>query len=152
MDMTSQLATETPAPKSSLLDPVADLVRERYQRARHWRAADRIGRYTVEQALQNSYRQYQSILDPRDTELVEASGIDLDISIMKHKTDVQVAWMRDLLLNSADAPFAINPTPLPQLPPMGKAQVAHQVKNSYSHRVRWPLPLALMASCRWCAR
>lgn len=48
MDMTSQLATETPAPKSSLLDPVADLVRERYRRARHWRAVDRIGRYTVD--------------------------------------------------------------------------------------------------------
>jgi hypothetical protein len=64
MDMTSQLATDTAAPKSALLDPVADLVRDRYRRARHWRAVDRIGRYTVEQAPQNSYRQYHSILDP----------------------------------------------------------------------------------------
>lgn len=71
---------------------------------------------------------------------------------MKHKTDVLVAWMRDLLLNSADAPFVINPTPVPELSPMDKAQVVQQVKNSYSHRARWPLPLALMASCRWCAR
>jgi hypothetical protein len=129
MDMTSQLATETPAPKSSLLDPVADLVRDRYRRARHWRTVDRIGRYTVEQALQNSYRQYHCILDPRDADLVDASGIDLDISITKHKTDVLVAWMRDLLLNSADAPFVISPTPIPDLSPMGKAQVVQQVKK-----------------------
>jgi hypothetical protein len=129
MDMTSQLATETPAPKSSLLDPVADLVRDRYRRARHWRTVDRIGRYTVEQALQNSYRQYHSILDPRDADLVDASGIDLDISITKHKTDVLVAWMRDLLLNSADAPFVISPTPIADLSPMGKAQVVQQVKK-----------------------
>ncbi|MGE8165195.1 hypothetical protein ACQKRQ_34230 [Paraburkholderia sp. NPDC080076] len=129
MDMTSQFATDTPAPQSSLLDPVADLVRDRYRRVRHWRAVDRIGRHTVEQVLQNSYRQYHSILDPRDAELVEASGIDLDISITKHKTDVLVAWMRDLLLNSADAPFVISPTPVPELSPMGKAQVVQQVRK-----------------------
>jgi hypothetical protein len=129
MDMTSQYATDQPAPQSSILDPVADLVRDRYRRARHWRAVQRIGMYTVEHALQNSYRQYHAILDPRDAELVTASGIDLDISITKHKTDVLVAWMRDLLLNSADAPFVVEPTPIPELSAMGKAQVVQQVKK-----------------------
>ncbi|MFM0176020.1 hypothetical protein [Paraburkholderia sediminicola] len=60
--VTLQFATETPAPKNSLLDPVADLVCDRYRRAWHWRAMDRIDRWTVEQALQNSYQRYHSIL------------------------------------------------------------------------------------------
>ncbi|NLP59614.1 hypothetical protein [Paraburkholderia sacchari] len=107
----------------------ADLVLDRYRCARLWRVTDRIGRHTVEQTLQNSYRQYHSILDPRDAQLVADSGIDLGVSITKHKTDVLVAWIRDLLLNSADAPFVVEPTPIAELSPAGKAQVVQQVKN-----------------------
>ncbi|MGF6599803.1 hypothetical protein P3T23_004537 [Paraburkholderia sp. GAS448] len=129
MDMTSQYQTEQPAPPGALLDPVALLVRDRYRRARRWRAVERIGRFTVEETLRNCYRQYHAILDPHDQELVDASGIDLTVSITKHKTDVLVAWMRDLLLNSADAPFVVSPTPIPELSVSGKAQVVQQVKK-----------------------
>ncbi|MFL9999147.1 hypothetical protein PQR34_48030 [Paraburkholderia sediminicola] len=69
-------------------------------------------------------RQYHAILDPRDQEL-----IDLTVSITKHKTDVLAAWMRDLLLNSADAPFDVEPTPIPELSVSDNAQVVQQVKK-----------------------
>jgi hypothetical protein len=114
-----------------LLDPVAMLVRERFDRAKRWRATDRIGPVSVDEALNNSYRQYHAILDPCDAQLVEDSGIDIQVSLTKHKVDVLVAWMRDLLLNSADAPFLVEPTPIPDLSPLGKTVVMAQMKQQF---------------------
>ncbi|BCQ25399.1 hypothetical protein NK8_35760 [Caballeronia sp. NK8] len=64
-----------------MLDPVALLVRARSDRARRWRATDRIGAVTVDEAPNNSYRQYHGILDPCDAQLVADSGIDIHVSL-----------------------------------------------------------------------
>ncbi|SAL70607.1 hypothetical protein AWB71_04296 [Caballeronia peredens] len=106
-------ADEATPTDSKLLDPVAMLVRDRSDRARRWRATDCIGPVTVDEAPNNSYRQYHGILDPCDAQLVADSGIDIQVRLTKHKVDVLVAWMCDLFQDNADAPVLVEPTPIP---------------------------------------
>jgi hypothetical protein len=55
-DASQEEAREATPTDPRLLDPVAMLVRERFDRAKRWRATDRIGPVSVDEALNNSYR------------------------------------------------------------------------------------------------
>lgn len=111
-------------------DPVATMVRDRFNRAKRWRGQERVGDRTVNQILNDSFNQYHGVLSCGDLELVAESGIDVNVSLTKHKCDVLTAWTRDLLLNSSDAPFTVDPTPIPELSDRAKQRVLQRVKAS----------------------
>ena len=110
-------------------DPIATMVRDRFNRAKRWRGEDKVGDRSVNQILTDSFNQYHSKLECGDAELMEQSGVDIKVSITKHKADVLTAWTRDLLLNSADSPFTIDPTPIPELSQRGKDMALLKVKQ-----------------------
>lgn len=110
-------------------DPIARMVRDRFRRAQQWRAQEVVGSRSVDCILTDSYEQYHGILSARDRELVAESGVDVSVSLTKHKCDVLTAWMRDLMVNTADTPFTIEPTPVPELSAQMKQEALAKIKQ-----------------------
>ncbi|ETD67429.1 hypothetical protein V757_11430 [Pelistega indica] len=109
-------------------DPVAQMVKDRYTRAREWRRSDKIGRYSVEESLVNCYNQYHSIPEPCDAELEERINTNVHMSLTKHKVDTLVAWLRDLIGSTNNSPFIVEPTPIPDLNESAKQQVIMKMR------------------------
>jgi hypothetical protein len=110
-------------------DAVANLVRTRLHRARLHRASVKVGRFSLEQVLRNSFEQYHSIPNTCDMDLLEASGIDVMFSLTKHKTDVLVAWLHDLILNQVQMPFHLEPTPIVELSDRAHTKARGAIKD-----------------------
>lgn len=110
-------------------DPIAQMVRERFMRAREWRNRETIGQYSIEQTLHNCYNQYHGKPDIADADLADSPYADVKISLTKHKVDTLVAWTRDLLGNSSHSPFIVEPTPIPELSEAGKLQVVAKLRG-----------------------
>lgn len=113
----------------SVYDPIALMVRDRFDRARQWRNIDKIGEFSIEQVLHNCYRQYNGITDPADYELLTDANSSVKISLTKHKVDVLVAWTRDLLGSNEGAPFLIEPTPIPSLSKAAKEAAVAKMRD-----------------------
>lgn len=109
-------------------DPIAQMVKERFTRAREWRRQDMIGPFSVEQTLWNCYNQYHGIPDPMDAELAARVNTNVKLSLTKHKVDTLVAWTRDLIGNTSNSPFVVEPTPIPDLSEAAKMQVIAKMR------------------------
>lgn len=110
-------------------DPIAQMTKERFTRAREWRRQDMIGQFSVEQTLWNCYNQYHSIPEACDADLAERINTDVRISLTKHKVDTLVAWTRDLLGTTNTSPFVVEPTPIPDLSEAAKMQVVAKMRS-----------------------
>lgn len=115
--------------ESTEFDPIAKMVLERFSRAKTWRNTDRIGPFTVEQTLWNCYNQYHSIPDCEEAELLDRINTNVKVSLTKHKVDVMVAWVRDLLGSVDASPFVVEPTPIPDLSDAAKLEVVAKLRS-----------------------
>lgn len=121
-------AIEIEVPSRSV-DPIAAIVAERWNRAVFWRSHEMIGGKSLRDVLNDCYDQREGILAPCDMDIVEQLGVDMYVNISGLKVSALVAWMRDLLINTAELPFTLSPTPVPELSEAARLRVLNQVKR-----------------------
>jgi hypothetical protein len=114
---------------SAALDPLASIVSERWNSAIMWRSQERVGGHSLNTVLRQCYEQREGILDAEDAAIAEELGVDLYVNISGLKVSALVSWMRDLLINTPEMPFTIDPTPIPELSDRARQAVLTNVKN-----------------------
>lgn len=114
---------------SAAHDPLASIVAQRWNAAVMWRGQERVGSSNLKTVLQQCYDQREGILSPCDIPIVEELGVDLYVNISGLKVSALVAWMRDLLVNTPEMPFTIDPTPVPELSDKARMAVLSTVKG-----------------------
>lgn len=112
-------------------DPVSAIVKDCFRVAREYRLSHMLGENSVEQTLINCYDQYNSVVTPQERELMARYNIDLKISMTKNKVDVLDAWVRDLLQQSAESPFVVSSTPIPELSNKDRRAIAVEVYKEF---------------------
>ena len=121
-------AVEIEVPNKSV-DPIAAIVSQRWNNAVFWRSQEKVGGKSLRTVLSDCYDQREGILAPCDQEIVDMLGVDMYVNISGLKSSALVAWMRDLLINTAELPFTLSPTPLPEMSDATRLRILNQVKR-----------------------
>ncbi|NML34526.1 portal protein [Paraburkholderia antibiotica] len=103
--------------------PVSDLaehVRECFNVNKQHRIAS-----GIEQVMLQCTRQRNGEYDPDD--IPKLGGIDIYMNITGLKCRAAESWLKDVLVNAADQPWTIQPTPIPDLPDSLMQQVEQMV-------------------------
>lgn len=114
---------------SAAYDPLAAIVSQRWNQAVMWRSQEKCGDESLATVLRNCYEQRNGILAPNDRELVEEIGVNAYVNLSDLKVSALVAWVRDLLINTPELPFTIDPTPIPDLSARARREVLTRVKR-----------------------
>lgn len=123
-----QEAVEITVPDSAL-DPIAAIVCRRWNHAVRWRDYEMVGDKSLKTVLNECYDQREGVMCNADREIVNELGVDAYINITGLKVSALVAWMRDLLINTAELPFTIDPTPVPELSEDARMEILDKVKH-----------------------
>ncbi|QUN44682.1 hypothetical protein KEH56_36545 [Burkholderia cenocepacia] len=100
---------------------LADHVRRAWQVNRDHRVAS-----GIERVMLQCVRQRNGEYD--ETDRAKLDGIDVFINLTGLKCRSAESWIKDVLVNAADEPWTIEPTPIPELPDDLKSQVVDMVK------------------------
>jgi hypothetical protein len=103
-------------------DTLASYIRDRFSDALFHRR-----RLSVEQKLLKCMRSMRMQYTPEEMELFKSVDIYPGLSSLKARAGE--AWINDILLNSLDKPWTINPTPQPDLPQWMKDQIVQQLET-----------------------
>lgn len=114
---------------STAHDPLAAIVSQRWNQAVMWRSQEKCGDESLATVLRNCYEQRNGILAPCDREIVEEIGVNAYVNLSDLKVSALVAWLRDLLINTPELPFTIDPTPIPELSDRARREVLTRVKR-----------------------
>jgi hypothetical protein len=109
-------------------DPLAALVMTRFYDAQRVRTSTKLGNTPLDQVLRQCWEQYHGVQDCKTAELVESTGVDLNLNLTQLKAGALQAWMRDILLGSLDFPWTINASPTPTLSAGAKQSVLYALK------------------------
>lgn len=82
--------------------------------------------------MEQCERQRKGIYDEGDAK--KLNGIDIFINITGIKCSACEAWIKDVLVNAADAPWVIEPTPIPELPDHLNQQIYDVLKSEIMAR------------------
>lgn len=110
-------------------DLLAAITTERWNYSVFWRDNEKIGDKSVGTVLRECYEQRAGILAPCDRKIVDELGVDNYINLSGLKVSALVAWLRDLLVESIDLPFNIEPAPISELSDRAQQAVLLQVKK-----------------------
>lgn len=122
-----------PGSSSPRFDPLGDLVVRRWWDAVRYMQSDLLQDASVEHTLGRCYRQRAGVYEPEEVGLVD--GIDIYVPATDMKCMAAEAWLRDMLINSIDMPFTVQPTPLPDLPERLRAKVLRDLKMEIAQTV-----------------
>lgn len=107
-------------------DPMATLVKDAFRRSRLYRMTHKLGEETIDTVLVNCYEQYNGVITPDEWEIINRTNVNIKVSMTKNKVDVLEAWVRDLLQQSAESPFVVNASPLPELSDADRIELAQK--------------------------
>lgn len=107
-------------------DPMSTLVKDAFRRSREYRMTHKLGEETIDEVLVNCYEQYNGVINPDEWELIRRTNVNIKVSMTKNKVDVLEAWVRDLLQQSAESPFVVNASPLPELSDADRMDLARK--------------------------
>jgi hypothetical protein len=110
-------------------DKLADLVLKRYREAVMYQSAELVGGDSLKQVLGDCYRQTNGILDPRDRQAAEVLGVDAYVNLTAMKGGVVQAFLLESLVAAGGMPWAIKPTPLPDLSERGRLEALELTKK-----------------------
>lgn len=116
-----------------LTDKIADtlgkLILSRWNNCVWQRSAEKISGKSINEVLMECYEQREGILPACDRQFVAELGTDYYVNISGLKVSALVAWLRDLLVNTNELPFRVDPTPIPELSDISKRKVLQEVKQ-----------------------
>lgn len=110
-------------------DPLAELVKSEFDRAVLSRSTEMVGKYTLNETLQNCFDQRNGKLSCEDAALAEELGVDLVVNLTDLKCSALEALLRDLFADTSDMPFVFEPTPVVDLSTSAKQRVLAKVKE-----------------------
>lgn len=86
----------------------------------------------IEETMLRCTRQRNGVYDPDDAP--KTAGIDIYMPITGLKCAAAESWLKDVLINAADQPWTISPTPQPELPDDLMQQVQQMVTQEIVSR------------------
>lgn len=123
-----------------LEDAIADIVLQRYRRAKEHRDT-----YVVHQnlsfsrLLKRAAAQYRREYEADDAELMrQAFGFTPTryLGIVQQKVNAIVAWSNDLVINNLDAMFTVTPSPEPTIDDASKQRIRNGVRRELISRMQ----------------
>lgn len=110
-------------------DSLGCLMLTRWNNCVWQRSAEKVGGESIDVVLRNCFEQREGILAACDRQFVAELGVNYYVNISGLKVSALVAWLRDLLVNTNELPFRVDPTPIPELSKVSKYKVLDDVKN-----------------------
>lgn len=110
-------------------DSLGCLMLTRWNNCVWQRSAEKVGGESIDVVLRNCFEQREGILAACDRQFVAELGVDYYVNISGLKVSALVAWLRDLLVNTNELPFRVDPTPIPELSKVSKYKVLDDVKD-----------------------
>ena len=93
-----------------------------------WEAAKQAKEASVEDRLYKTLRQRMGKYDPDVVAAItEQGGSSVYMMLTDEKCSAAESWLEDILMPVDDRPFAVQPTPVPDLPEPDTEAIAHQI-------------------------
>lgn len=91
----------------------------------------------VNEMLIRSLRQYNGEYDPEDYQVIkEEGGSDIYMNLTSVKVRAAIAWIKDILLAEKEDAYAIEPTPIPELPQEYKEGIRAKVEAEFQEMLK----------------
>lgn len=123
--------------QQEIRDKLAYMVKSDFDMAIRHRNTHKFGDKTASQVLQECYTQYYGEVDCK---IKEAFPGMPQVNLTQLKVSALNAWIRDLLFGSGGVPFAIEPTPVPELSKDMEDEILDRVKDTLFGREEALLP------------
>ncbi len=138
-EIESQHEEDTSAAQESQNQPVilnlAGEIRTKWGSARD-------AKQTIQTQMENSLRQRKGEYDPNDLARIQAQGgSDVFINITNVKCRAAESWVYDILLPPGERPWAVKPTPMPELPP----GVEDEIKLGFLQQIQESMQMNMAA-------
>jgi len=92
-----------------------------------WQAAQQAKR-SIEDQMLRSLRQRTGVYEPSDLALIrQQGGSEIYMMLTSAKCRGAEAWLREILLNELERPWGLDPSPMPDLPPMVQQAIVNNV-------------------------
>lgn len=121
-----QLHDSNSEKQQEIRDKLAYMVKNDFDAAVRHRNQFKFGDKTASQVLQECYDQYYGVVDCK---IAEAFPGMPSVNLTQLKVSALNAWIRDLLFGSGGVPFAIEPTPVPELNKDMEDEILDRVKD-----------------------
>ncbi len=106
-----------------------------------WGAA-RDAKTSIQTQMENSLRQRKGEYDPNDLARIQAQGgSDVFINITNINCRGAESWVYDILLPPGERPWAVKPTPMPELPP----GIEDEIKLGFLQQIQEAMQMNMMA-------
>lgn len=112
--------------QQEIRDKLACMVKDDFDMAVRHRNIHKFGDKTASQVLKECYDQYYGAIDCK---IAAAFPGMPSINLTQLKVSALNAWIRDLLFGSGGVPFAIEPTPIPELSQDMEDEILNRVKD-----------------------
>lgn len=112
--------------QNEIRDKLAQMVKADFDMSVRHRNNHKFGDKTASQVLQECYDQYYGTVDCK---IAEAFPGMPSINLTQLKVSALNAWIRDLLFGSGGTPFAVEPTPVPELSKDMEDEILDRVKD-----------------------
>lgn len=112
--------------QNEIRDKLAHMVKADFDMSVRHRNNHKFGDKTASQVLQECYDQYYGVVACK---IAEAFPGMPSINLTQLKVSALNAWIRDLLFGSGGAPFAVEPTPVPELSKDMEDEILARVKD-----------------------
>lgn len=112
--------------QQEIRDKLAYMVKSDFDGAIRHRNTHKFGDKTASQILQECYDQYYGTVDCK---IAKAFPGMPQVNLTQLKVSALNAWIRDLLFGSGGTPFAIEPTPVPELSKDMEDEILDRVKD-----------------------
>jgi len=110
-------------------DNIARITLERYRSATLWQKSERVGEKSLRTVLQECYDQINSIMSCAEREQAEALRVNASINLTAMKVGVVHAFLSEALIQPDLLPWAISPTPIPDLSEDGRMEALELIKR-----------------------
>jgi len=132
IDHEKQLENLKKAEEAQQQDPILDLaayIKTAYEAAKQAKS-------DIEQDLLKARRQRDGKYDPDKLARIEKfGGTKIFMMLTNVKCRAAEAWIKDILIPPGDKPWALNPTPVPELPQAIEVDIAEIVTNEVAFQI-----------------
>ena len=111
-------------------DKLAKLVLDRFRSAVLWQEIERVGDVSLQTSFRRCYEQYHGLWAPEDKARVEKLKVDARVNLTAMKAGVVQGFLTETLLQPDSLPWAISPTPIPDLSDSARMEVLELVKEA----------------------
>lgn len=110
-------------------DNIARITLERFRSATMWQGSERVGDKPLRRVLEECYDQMNSMMSCEEREQAASLQVNASINITAMKVGVVHAFLSEALIQPDMLPWAITPTPIPDLSDDGRLEALEMIKK-----------------------